>query len=194
MRHRLIDIHTHHPRPDVISPRMEGIHPWDAEKGLAMPDFGECDIVGETGLDYHRKVDREAQKRLFEHHLLVAEELAKPVVIHNVKATEDILRILARHPAVHRVVFHGFIGSWQQAETIIKRGYFLSFGERSLRSAKSREVIAKMDKSRLFCETDDRPDISIEEIYSEVAKLRNTTPEELLEEIRNNYNILFAKY
>lgn len=193
MRQRLIDIHTHNPRHDVISPRMAGIHPWDAEKGLMMPDFMDCDIVGETGLDYHVTVDKEAQKWLFTEHLRIAEKLGKPVVIHNVKATEDILRILAQHPTIHRVVFHGFVGSLQQAETILKRGYYLSFGHRSLRSPKTREVIAKMDITRLFCETDDEQNISIEEIYSEVAKIRNISTEGLLDVIKNNYNTFFAK-
>jgi hypothetical protein len=46
----LVDIHTHHPRADVISPEMAGTHPWDAERGCALPDFAHCDIIGETGL------------------------------------------------------------------------------------------------------------------------------------------------
>lgn len=193
MAQRFIDIHTHHPHPDVISPRMAGIHPWDADRGMAMPDFSRCDIVGETGLDYHSKVDKEAQKRLFECHLRMAEQIGKPVVIHNVKATEDILKILAQYPSICRVVFHGFIGSLQQAETILKRGYYLSFGHRSLRSPKTREVISKMDIERLFCETDDEPNISIEEIYSEVAKLRNIPVDELLNAIDKNHKTFFAK-
>ena len=193
MRQRLIDIHTHNPRHDVISPRMAGIHPWDAEKGLMMPDFMDCDIVGETGLDYHVTVDKEAQKWLFTEHLRIAEKLGKPVVIHNVKATEDILRILAQHPTIHRVVFHGFVGSLQQAETILKRGYYLSFGHRSLRSPKTREVIAKMDITRLFCETDDNASTRIEHIYNEVAKIKEITPEELLKNIEENYKNLFHR-
>lgn len=191
--YQYIDIHTHHPRPDIISPRMAGIHPWDVEKELCMPNFKDCDIVGETGLDYLTKVDKECQKRRFIEHLRVAQELDKPVVIHNVKATDDILHILSLFPTIKGIVFHGYIGSKQQAEILLKRGYYLSFGHRSLRSPKTREVIATMDIGRLFCETDDEPNISIAEIYTDVATLRNITTKELLDEIEKNYNTLFDK-
>ena len=65
LRTKYIDIHTHNPREDVLSPTMAGIHPWLADKENELPDLAQCDIVGETGLDYACGVDREAQKRLF---------------------------------------------------------------------------------------------------------------------------------
>lgn len=189
--YQFIDIHTHHPRADVISPRMAGVHPWDAERGYELPNFEECDIVGEIGLDYCCKADRNMQRELFERQLQIASTIDKPVVIHNVRATEDILKILTRYPQLRGVLFHGFIGSQQQAETIVKRGYYLSFGDRSLRSSKSRNVIATTDIRRLFCETDDDPNLAIEEIYAEVAKIRNMTTEELLNAIESNYKTFF---
>lgn len=191
MMYQFIDIHTHHPRRDVISPRMAGVHPWDAERGYELPNFEECDIVGEIGLDYCCKADRNMQRELFERQLQIASTIDKPVVIHNVRATEDILKILTRYPQLRGVLFHGFIGSQQQAESIVKRGYYLSFGDRSLRSPKSRNVIATTDIRRLFCETDDDPNLAIEEIYAEVAKIRNMTTEELLNAIETNYKTFF---
>ena len=189
--YQFIDIHTHHPRHDVISPRMAGVHPWDAERGYELPNFEECDIVGEIGLDYCCTADREVQRELFERQLEIASTIDKPVVIHNVRATEDILKILAKYHKLRGVLFHGFIGSQQQAETIVKRGYYLSFGDRSLRSPKSRNVIATTDIRRLFCETDDDPNLAIEEIYAEVAKIRNMTTTELLNAIETNYKTFF---
>ena len=61
LRTKYIDIHTHNPREDVLSPTMAGIHPWLAESCAELPDFSQCDIIGETGLDYASKVDKEAQ-------------------------------------------------------------------------------------------------------------------------------------
>lgn len=189
---KYIDIHTHNPREDVLSPTMAGIHPWEAEKGAKLPDFSNCDIVGETGLDYACKVDRDRQKELFLKHLAKAQQLGKPVVLHVVRALNDTLSILSEFKGLKGVVFHGFIGSKEQAAECIKRGYYLSFGERSLRSPKTREVIAKMPQNLLFCETDDNTDIAIEEIYRSVAEIRGTTPEELLRTIEDNYKNLFA--
>ena len=188
---KYIDIHTHNPREDVLSPTMAGIHPWQAESGTELPDFSQCDIIGETGLDYACKVDREAQKKLFIEHLEAAAKANKPVVLHTVRATEDVLKILKGYQAIRGVVMHGFIGSWQQAERCIERGYYLSFGERSLRSPKTREVIAKTPQNLLFCETDDNTDIAIEEIFKSVAEIRGITHEELLNIIEKNYKNLF---
>lgn len=189
---KLVDIHTHNPRQGVLSPTMAGIHPWDAERNLPMPDFSACDIIGETGLDYAKEVSREAQQELFLRHLTAAEKLKKPVVLHVVKSFEDVMIALKKH-RLQGVVFHGFIGSREQAQRAISDGYCLSFGDRSLRSPRTREVIATINPENLFCETDDRDDISIEEIYAEVAKLRGTTQEELASEIEKNYRRLFDR-
>ena len=189
---KYIDIHTHNPREDVLSPTMAGIHPWQAESGGELPDFSQCDIIGETGLDYACEVDKEAQKRLFIEHLEAAINTNKPIVLHAVRAVEYILNILKDYRTLRGVIFHGFIGSWQQAERCIERGYYLSFGPRSLRSPKVREIIAKIPQNLLFCETDaEHNKGNIEQVYSEVAKLRGVSEEELIRSIEENYNTIF---
>lgn len=184
------DIHTHHPHYGVISPRMAGIHPWDAAKGLSLPDFTACDIIGETGLDYACGVSREAQERVFREHLLEAERLSKPIVLHVVKAFEETMRIVGDFK-IEGVVFHGFIGSKQQAARAIERGYYLSYGQRSLRSPRTCEAIEVVPLDRLFVETDDDPNLAIATLYEEVARLKRITPAELLRRISNNYKRLF---
>lgn len=186
----LVDIHTHHPRPDVVSPRMAGIHPWDAERGRALPDFDHCDIIGETGLDYACEVDRLAQERLFRAHLEAAERLQKPVVLHTVKAFEPTIKILAEYN-ITGVVFHGFIGSQQQAAEALRRDYYLSFGIRLLRSSKTRQAIVATPLDRLFCETDDDPSLDIAKVYAEVAAIKGVTLAELERYIYENYKRLF---
>lgn len=186
----LVDIHTHHPRPDVVSPRMAGIHPWDAECGSALPDFAHCDIIGETGLDYACEVDKLAQERLFRAHLEAAERLQKPVVLHMVRAFEPTIKILAEYD-IAGVVFHGFIGSQQQAAEALRRGYHLSFGIRSLCSSKTRQAIAATPLDRLFCETDDDPSLGIAKVYAEVAAIKGVTLAELERYIYENYKRLF---
>lgn len=186
----LVDVHTHHLRPDVVSPRMAGIHPWDAERGRDLPDFDHCDIIGETGLDYACEVDRLAQERLFRAHLEAAERLQKPVVLHTVKAFEPTIKILTEYN-IAGVVFHGFIGSQQQAAEALRRGYYLSFGIRSLRSSKTRQAIAATPLDRLFCETDDDPLLDIASVYAEVAEIKGVTLAELERYIYENYKRLF---
>lgn len=182
----LVDIHTHHPSPERLSPRMAGIHPWDAAKGLQLPDLTECDIIGETGLDRACRVDMEAQQQLFEWHLREAERLNKPAVLHVVRTFEEVMTTLSKY-RIEGVVFHGFIGSTEQAKRAIDKGYYLSFSERSLLSPKSRRVAEQIPLSRLFCETDDNRDIAIEQIYNDIATLRGISIEELASQLMKNY-------
>ena len=169
---------------------MAGIHPWDAEKGCMLPEFGECDIIGETGLDYACEVDKAAQERLFRAHLETAERVQKPVVLHVVKAFEQTTRILAGY-SIESIVFHGFIGSEQQAKEVLRRGYYLSFGARSLRSPKTRQAIASTPLNRLFCETDDNASLDIADVYAEVTEIKGITIAELERNIYENYKRLF---
>ena len=188
----LVDVHTHNPRPGVLSPTMAGIHPWDAERGLELPDLSSSDIIGETGLDYACKVSREAQQRLFEWHLAEAERLNKPVVIHCVKAFEDVMNTLGKH-RLAGVILHGFVGSKEQAKRAIERGYYLSFGRRSLGSPRSCEAIKITPMEQLFCETDDDKTLDISEIYHAVAKHKELTFEELAKQLERNYKRLFRQ-
>ncbi len=188
----LVDIHTHNPRPGVLSPTMAGIHPWDAEMGLLFPDLSSADIIGETGLDYVCGASKEAQQRLFEWHLVEAERLHKPVVIHCVKAFEDVMNILSKH-RLTGVVLHGFVGSKEQAMRAIERGYYLSFGRRSLGSPRSCEALRLTPTEQLFCETDDDKTLGIEQIYDEVARHKALTLDELAKQIEINYKRLFRQ-
>lgn len=189
MKSYYIDIHTHHRRTDIVTPSQCGAHPWNAETEDASCDLSQCDMVGEIGLDYACGVAREAQTRIFRTQLAEAERLHKPVVLHVVRSFEDVMRILDDY-ALRGVVFHGFIGSMQQATRCFDRGYYLSFGERSLRSPKSYNVARSMPHEWLFCETDDKSDPPIEEIYRRVAELRHTSVEELRQQIKKNYEKL----
>ena len=187
-----IDIHTHHQRDTIISPTMAGVHPWQAEESTILPDLSACDIIGETGLDYARDISHEAQERLFREHLREAERLHKPVVLHVVRALNDTLRILADY-TLQGVVIHGFIGTPEQAAMVLQRGYYLSFGLRSLRSPKSRRAIAITPLDRLFCETDDEATADIAEVYRQVAEIKRIAVDELLSAIEKNYRELIVK-
>lgn len=188
----LVDIHTHHPRQGVLSPTMAGIHPWDAERGLELPDFASCDIIGETGLDFACGIDINAQTILFREHLMAAQLLHKPVVLHVVRSFEPTLNILSEY-SLSGVVFHGFIGSVEQAKRAIDRGYYLSYGVRSLRSGRTLSAIRTTPLDRLFVESDDDPDIDLRELYCQVAELKQITPQELMAQTVTNYNVLFRK-
>ena len=186
----LIDIHTHRPTSAVTITAV-GLHPWQAEHG-ALPSEEQieaADAVGEIGLDKACEVDFERQTAMFEAQLRLAEQHQKPVVLHCVRAFEEVMNALEKF-ALRTVIFHGFIGSREQAERAVKKGYYLSFGARTERSKKTIEALRATPLDRLFIESDEA-ETPIEEIYALVARLRGVEVEALAAATRQNHARIF---
>ena len=123
----VIDIHTHNAHTQAQTVDTVGIHPWHALDG-DISAIETCALsakaIGEIGLDFLCDVPREAQIAIFRAQLALAERLKKPVVLHCVKAFEEVMRVL-RDFHLAAVIFHGFIGSVEQAQRAVKQGYYL---------------------------------------------------------------------
>lgn len=189
-----VNIHTHRPTGKGIELRTAGIHPWDAAKEDAATlgkRLGDAQAVGETGLDFVRGADRETQLAALRAQLRLARERGLPVVLHCVKAFEPLMRELAACEP-RAVIFHGFIGSPEQARLALARGYWLSFGERTFSSPKTLAALRETPLRQLFLETDDSP-VPIEEIYARAAEAKGVTLEALQRAMRENYERIFGE-
>ena len=83
--------------------------------------------IGEIGLDYHYEdIPRDVQQHAFRLQMALAEELDLPVIVHDREAHGDSLAIVKEFPGV-RGVFHCYSGSVEDAKTLIKLGWHLSF-------------------------------------------------------------------
>lgn len=150
--------------------------------------------LGEMGLDYHYDFSpRERQAEIFTAQLELAQELNRPIVIHNREATEDCLAIMKNFPTV-RAVFHCFTGSAAEARKILDQGYLLGFTGivTYKKSDELREVVKFTPSDRILVETDS-PYLSPEPVRKqkvnepsfvmhtaqEVANLRGISIEEL---------------
>ncbi len=187
----IIDIHTHNAQDGVRTLRTIGIHPWhaaDSDIATIETEAAEAEAIGEIGLDFACNVPRAKQEGVFRAQLALAERLHKPVVLHSVRAFEEVMRIL-RDYRLPSVIFHGFIGSVAQAQRAVAQGYYLSFGERTTRSPKSNEALRATPLSRLFVESDESH-TPITEIYALVAKLRGTSTADLMHASRANFEAL----
>lgn len=113
--------------------------------------------IGEIGLDYYwpENPDREQQKRCFRDHMALAQELDLPVIVHDREAHMDSLAIVREFPRV-RGVFHCYSGSVEDAKTLVRLGWYLSFtGVITFQNArKAPEVIAALPADRIMIETD----------------------------------------
>lgn len=169
-----------------------GLHPYDVkEDNLACLDTLLDSLpmaIGETGLDYSRDTDKSLQIRAFQAQIALASSNKLPLIVHSVRAVEDTLSVLKS--CLSPVIIHGFTGHYSTAKHFIDRGYFLSFGARTISSPKTIEALKTMPQDRIFIETDDA-EIEIQQLYAIFAELLGEDLEKLKQQIYNNFTSIF---
>ena len=196
MKYPYVNIHTHRPAGRDVELRTWGIHPWQAGEvdparlTLPLPPPEGTQAAGEIGLDFARGIDRTRQEELLRRQLAWAEEAALPVVLHCVRAFEPMMRILGDY-TLRGVIFHGFIGSPEQAREALRRGYRLSFGLQTFRSPKTLRALQSLPLEAIFLETDDDP-ADIETVYARAAEVLGMEVGPLREQLYRNYEKLFC--
>lgn len=156
-----------------------GLHPWHAdlldlnqiEKKLEKFISGKKIIaIGETGLDKMKGVQWETQQQVFKKHIELSEKHHLPLVVHSVKAHNQVLKLKKDSGAKSNWVIHNFTGSYQMAMDFIDHGCYLSVCHH-LKNEKSRinQFFYQLPKDKFFLETDDF-DISIKDLYKIAAE------------------------
>lgn len=175
-------------------PFSAGLHPWHADQ-LSLENLShrltqylespELVAIGETGLDKVCKTAMNVQMDVFEFHLKIASENNLPVIIHCVKAWEELIEISANHHYVK--ILHGYQGGVQLTERLLKKGFCFSIGKAVLVADSGiQSAIHLIPKTSLFCETD-TAEISITDIYGKVCNLLQLHNEDLRKIIFENY-------
>ncbi len=177
-----------------------GLHPWYIGENSVETQFLELELhaggksvvaIGECGLDKVCGTNWDLQVRTFSKQIKLANRLDKPLVIHCVRAYEEVLGMLKDSAVNVPVIFHGFNKKWQLAEQILKQGYYLSFGAAILKEdAGARDALNKVLTDKFFLETDDR-DVSIIDIYNAAALIRKTPQDALILQLRKNFETIF---
>jgi TatD DNase family protein len=175
-----------------------GLHPWhlktpdDNNESLQMVEealeFDHVCFVGECGLDKKIDVDFEEQKRVFRAHIFIAEEFKRPLIIHCVKAYNEVLEIHKKlHPEMPWIM-HGYRGNVEMTEQMGKHGIMFSFGKSLFdENSKSIESLKRLPMEKIFFETDEY-DKDVEKIYERAAVLKNVSIDILKNEVWNNFN------
>jgi len=211
-----IDIHTHgnsvavksvlnlFPEENLpeISGRLYsiGLHPWyihikDCNDKIEIvrnwAKNKSCIAIGETGLDKISKTDFDLQKILFEKHIEIAEEYDKPLIIHCVRAFEELIGIKKITGSKVPWIVHGYNSKPKIAERLINEGLILSFGKALTHpGSNAKKILETISENRFFLETDDSP-LSIQEIYAFAAKIRKISINTLAEMIQRNFEQTF---
>ncbi|MBC7693823.1 MAG: TatD family hydrolase [Burkholderiales bacterium] len=173
-----------------------GIHPWDAELKVDFENFEKlvthenCLAVGECGLDKLKGPDLEIQKVILEAQLQLAAKFKKPVIIHCVKAFDELIEICRPFKEVPKII-HGFNKSPQLAKQLIDAGFYLSLNESVLKKENFDFSLIPIDK--LFLETDMNKLILIQEIYNLALERFKVELEILKAKINLNFTTIFLK-
>ena len=158
-----------------------GIHPWHipAHPEETLKELDRlaastcCKAIGEAGLDKYASTPLPLQRELFVRQAGLAAAHRLPVIIHCVRAWDELLSARKDIPASAVCIIHGFRGKPQLAETLLARGFYLSFGFRF-----HPQSLALCPSGRLFFESDEDPR-PVDALYRAAAELRSCTPEEL---------------
>jgi TatD DNase family protein len=174
-----------------------GLHPWYAsiEKlelhmkyltVLAKQD--NVKMIGECGLDKVKGDSIENQLVILEQQINLAQELKKPVILHCVKAFDEIIELKNRLKIKIPMIIHGFNKNETLGRQMLGKEFLLSFGAAVLKEGSAAAKLIK-ELEFFFLETDDSQ-ASIEEVYQAVAKIKNISIDELKQVIFANWKKL----
>lgn len=180
-----------------------GLHPelvksHGTQLSMLLERLQDIRFVGEVGLDYSEKIEHERrqQRKVFESILQKCQELGDKIVsIHSRRAVSDVIDMVGsgfRGTAI----LHWFAGTEKQLAVAHRNGLFFSINPAMVLSNSGRRLIAAMHPSRVLTETDG-PFIDIdgkaalpsnvEIVIKHLANLWNTSEEEVIERIYENF-------
>lgn len=189
----LYDIHTHHIKPELegcearsilnVSPEdfglqsgsddvwlSCGIHPWyslSSDRQFEIISNLVADeklvAIGEAGLDKLKGPEMKIQIEVFRRQIELAIKLQKPLIIHCVKAWEELIALYKEYKTDTPWIIHGYRGNAEQTKQLGKLGFKFSIGEHF-----NAEALKYIPNDSIFCETD-ISDISICKIYAAIC-------------------------
>jgi TatD DNase family protein len=209
MSHPYFNVHSHHHDNKNItifqaSSILEdcwfsfGIHPWEANSNIDFSMFHEilkhqnCLATGEIGLDRLKGKDLSKQLEIFTKQIELSEELQLPVIIHCVKAWNELKILKRKLNPIQPWIFHGF-SKVNILDEVLSEGFYVSFGEAILKNRKLLDSASKTPNEKVFLETDDS-EVPIEMVYLEFAIAKQITLQELKEIQFSNLKRVFKKW
>lgn len=155
-----------------------GIHPWyvpenisQAMDGLmAVAIHSRCVAIGEFGFDQLRGPEIKIQEELVDKQIKIAEHFQKPIILHIVKAFDQLERI---RTAKTKKLIHGFNKSSELGIQLVNSGFHLSFGRNFFHRADATDLLEGIPFDTWLLETDDSTDSSIEDVYHSAAEMLN---------------------
>ena len=182
-----------------------GIHPWYIDENRLELDLNtiseklqlsDCLALGECGLDKRIETPMELQTVVFKRQLELVKQTDKPIILHCVAAFEEVIAIKKELKVENPMIIHGFSKNKQVANSLLKNGFYLSFGKYLLRSRNIGTELEKVFKfapeNKILLETDTVEE-SIYEVYEKAAVIRGISVEKMKAIVFQNYSKIFKK-
>lgn len=169
-----------------------GIHPWYSEDSESQLNYlfeiatdPRIIAIGETGLDKLKGPAFNIQIPVFMRHIELSEQLEKPLIVHAVKAWEQLYHIRKESKPTQPWIIHGFRANPQVTQQMVKAGFMFSLGNKF--NVDSLEYIPI---NSLFCETDE-DEMDIRDVYQQIANALNLDIEDFAAQIAQNVHRVF---
>ena len=206
------NIHTHslvHPESEILAQSPDlfpsdklpvytsiGIHPWFLTEENAESQWKALQkqvshpsvlAIGEGGLDKLKGPDMELQVKILKQQVALSEEKSLPLIIHCVKAFNELIQLKKELRPHQPWIIHGFRGKEALAIDCIRHGFYLSYGEHFQENA-----LKATPQEKLFIETDES-EIPVQEIYQSIALVHGIGLQEQMESVKKNVKEVFFK-
>jgi len=127
---------------------------------------------------------------VLEYCIQLAESLRKPLVIHCVRAYEELLSLIKKLQASIPLIIHGFARKPSVLAPLLKAGFFISYGTAILApKSAAAQSLAQTPLEQLFLETDDKV-LPIADLYARAAQIKGISLEALEAAIQSNWEQL----
>ncbi len=176
-----------------------GLHPWWTTYPISVFDklvlkdklaATNCLAMGEMGLDKLKGQSMDLQIKVLTSQLQIAHELGKPVIIHCVRAIDQLLQVKKMFPNIQKWCIHGYGRNTILAKQLIDQGFYLSLMPPK-DPTKYETYFKELPHSRLFLETDSMAGIDIEEIYLQVVEVTGIEMHALKKQMTQNAKTFF---
>ena len=175
----------------------QGLHPWnllqfDIDSKIDdlyrnLEDFPSIVAVGEAGLDKLCLTPWQMQIDAFKAQIAAADQFNKPLIIHCVKAYNELIKMKREVATNIPWVIHGFRGKPELAKQLLGEGFYLSYGFKC-----NEESLRATPLNRLLFETDESEE-PIVNLYAQSAALFPIPTHQLCELVRQNVDKVFFK-
>jgi TatD DNase family protein len=204
------DIHTHfyqrnsisilNAHSSVESVHSRGTHPWNVDENYKLKlreletdlQHPFCVALGEIGLDKLCSSDFELQRKAFIQQIELSEEFKLPIIIHCVKASNELFQLKKEIKPSQKWIWHGF-NKIQLLQQTLDIEIIPSFGQAIVHNLPLQQEISKLNSNQFLLETDSSI-LSIEAIYKTVAISRNYSLETLQKKQITNFTSIFTKW